>query len=341
MKKLVSLSLALMLLLGVLAIPAMADEPLSVGQLAFLNLSEQDGALISNQRSPAIHILFLNGVMEDTNVRYNLEYHYFDSLPELIMALQAKTVEGIILPYYTAKYLCATNEGVRTAATYHPEKLNESAQRALDTISDGYSFLLKEDNASLRNDFDAQITAMKEDGTLQKLIDEHIIKVAEGGEPVAVRFEQFEGDPIKVGVTGDLPPMDYVSADGSFNGFNTAVLAEIGRRLQKNIELVQVMSVGRSLALSEGRVDVVFWTRGMTDTGIEFRKNGAGLSEEELDTMVKGDMAQMTEEEKAIVESISMPAVEELQMFDNRDMPADTIVTQPYFSDFPVLVILK
>lgn len=57
---------------------------------------------------------------------------------------------------------------------------------------------------------------------------------------------------MKVGVTGDLPPMDYVAPDGRFAGFNTAVLAEIGKRMQRNIKLVQVDSIGRALALSEG-----------------------------------------------------------------------------------------
>ena len=111
---------------------------------------------------------------------------------------------------------------------------------------------------------------MKEDGTLQKLIDEYIIKASDGGEPVAIAFEKFEGDPIRIAVTGSLPPMDYVAADGTFAGFNTAVLAEIGKRLQKNIELVQVDSIGRALALSEGTVDVVFWTRGLSEALVEF-----------------------------------------------------------------------
>ena len=52
--------------------------------------------------------------------------------------------------------------------------------------------------------------------------------------------------------------MDYVAANGTPAGFNTAVLAEIGKRLERNIELVQVNSVGRALALAQGNVDVAF-----------------------------------------------------------------------------------
>ena len=340
MKKMIALVLALMML-G-LSCCALAEDTLPIGLLSYLNLTEQDSALISNSRSPAIHILFLNGVLEDNNGvgKHIAEYHYYDTLDAMLMALQAGEVKGISVPYYTGKYLCALNEGIRTSAEYHPEKVTESARKALDRISDGYSFMMKEDNAELRDTFDAQIAAMKEDGTLQKLVDEHIIKVAEGGEPVAVAFEKFEGDPIKVAVTGSLPPMDYVAADGSFAGFNTAVLAEIGKRLQKNIELVQVDSIGRALALAEGTVDVVFWTRGQNEAMVKVNKTLDSLSKEEREAGWEKILESLGDEEKATLEA-GMIDKENMLKYENRDMPAGTIITQPYFSDFPVLLILK
>jgi ABC-type amino acid transport substrate-binding protein len=224
---------------------------------------------------------------------------------------------------------------------YHPEKATGISELALSTLSNGYAFMLKEENVALRDELDAQITAMKEDGTLQKLIDEHIIKVSEGGEPEAIAFEKFEGNPIKVAVTGSLPPMDYVAADGSFAGFNTAVLAEIGKRLQKNIELVQVDSIGRALALSEGTVDVVFWTRGASETLAERNRDKASLSQEELDARNAKLQETMTDEEKALTSENKTPDQETIEKIIARDMPAGTIITQPYFSDIPVLVIMK
>ena len=64
---------------------------------------------------------------------------------------------------------------------------------------------------------------------------------------------------IKVAVTGDLPPLDYVSAGGKPAGFNTAVLAEIGKRMLKNIELVEINAGARAAALTSKQADVVFW----------------------------------------------------------------------------------
>ena len=113
---------------------------------------------------------------------------------------------------------------------------------------------------------------MKADGTLEELVRVHITEAARSGKPEAVNFEAFDGEPIRVAVTGSLPPMDYVAEDGSFAGFNTAILAEIGKRLEKNIELVQTDSVGRALSLAQGKVDVVFWTRGVPSKALEMNK---------------------------------------------------------------------
>ena len=121
----------------------------------------------------------------------------------------------------------------------------------------------------------------------------------------------------------------------------SAWLAEIGKRLQKNIELVQVDSVGRALALSEGTVDVVFWTRAMTESMVQRRQNSQGLSEEEREARRAERRETMTEEEKAILDESERPDQETKDRLDARDMPAGTIITQPYFSDYPVMVVLK
>ena len=344
MKKLISLSLALMLLLGVLAVPALADG-VAFGTLSYLNMTEDEVSVYGiSVRRPMMKLLFLHGVLEgasDQHLSEAVTYRYYDTLDALLMALQAGELEGIKVPYYTGRYLCSANDGLKLRDEFHPEKVSGVSELALSLLSDGFSFMMKEENAELRDAFDAQITAMKEDGTLQKLIDEHIVKVADGGEPAAVAFEKFEGDPIKVAVTGSLPPMDYVAPDGSFAGFNTAVLAEIGKRLEKNIELVQVDSVGRALALSEGTVDVVFWTRGMSETLAERRVTDAGLSEEEREARRAERREKLTDEEKAILDGNERPDEETKAKLDTRDMPAGTIITQPYFTDFPVIVSQK
>ena len=336
----IAMFLALMML-G-LSCGALADSK-NGGTLSYLNMTEEEDEAVSESvRVPILKILFLNGVFVPENDQGQNDspcvVHFYDTLDTMLMALQSGELDSIKVPYYTARYLCSTNDGLKMSLEYHPEK---ATGLALSTLSNGYAFMLKEENVALRDELDAQITAMKEDGTLQKLIDEHIIKVSEGGEPEAIAFEKFEGNPIKVAVTGSLPPMDYMAADGSFAGFNTAVLAEIGKRLQKNIELVQVDSIGRALALSEGTVDVVFWTRGASETLAERNRDKASLSQEELGAKMAKLQETMTDEEKALTSENKTPDQETIEKIIARDMPAGTIITQPYFSDIPVLVIMK
>lgn len=128
-------------------------------------------------------------------------------------------------------------------------------------MSNSFSLLLREEDEALRDELNGAILDMQADGTLQKLVDEQIIAVNQGLEISPAALPRIEGAPtLRVAVNGTLPPMDYVAPDGAPAGFNTAMLAEIGNRIDRNIKLVQVDSVGRAAALASGVVDAVFWS---------------------------------------------------------------------------------
>ena len=104
------------------------------------------------------------------------------------------------------------------------------------------------------------MTGTKYGPPLDKLVNDYITKVDKGKTPPAVEIPKFDGvETIKVGVTGDLPPLDLILPDNSPAGFNTAMLAEISKRIGKNIELVQIETGARATALSSKFIDVVFW----------------------------------------------------------------------------------
>lgn len=178
---------------------------------------------------------------------------------------------------------------------------------------------------------------------------------------------------VKVAITGSHPPMDYVAADGTPAGFNTAILSEIGKRIGKNIELVQVDSVGRAAALASGTVDVVFWTRG------DMIEDGKPLTEDELSELSEDIMPQedgmeqpenmipskdgaeppefpVDQDEDGEHPTMEMPDDLSQEQFDimialnqgfapdetrKCDMPEGTINTRPYFKDVITTVILK
>ena len=172
--------------------------------------------------------------------------NFFDDFNTMQTALAQGNVNAVQVYGSVAKYMTANNA-----------RLKISENQAVRLVDD-LSCAMREDDTALKNSFDAAIDAMKADGTLNALIDKYIDKPSE--KPLAAEMPTFDGaDTIKIGVTGDLPPLDFVGADGKPAGFNTAVLAEISKRIGKNFKLIQIASAARAVALTSKKVDVVFW----------------------------------------------------------------------------------
>ena len=179
----------------------------------------------------------------------NRETIYYNNLSAAILDLESGKIGSIIAEEHTAAYLVARNENL----TYiDRDKITNYSMMTLDSNKEVYDIL---NNA---------IKDMKADGTLDSLIENELKAYIES-DPVAKDLPYFEGArTIKIGVTGDIPPMDFVAANGKAAGFNIALLAEIANRAQVNIELVQIEAGARPMALSSGKVDAVFWTLSFT-----------------------------------------------------------------------------
>ena len=201
--------------------------------------------------------------------------HFYDSLLAMQMALRASQIDEIVLPEPVVMYLMANN----------PKEYE--IQFSLNMMPSTISFGFKAGNTALKKDFDEAIKAMKKDGTLMTLQEKFITNVG-AGDPEEVKFTEFKGSkPIKVAVTGDLPPIDYIAADGRATGYNTAILAEIGKRLKRNVRVISVDAGGRSAALASERADVVFWYR--NTEGIKTpKKLGKNLKGVMVDSPVNG-----------------------------------------------------
>lgn len=174
---------------------------------------------------------------------------FFDSLKLMQMGIESGTVDEISLYKSVADYVVATND-----------KFEVVRRDALNKIEYLFCFAVRKDDAALKADLNKVIGEMKADGSLDKLINDYITNVDKGNTPPAVEIPKTDGaEVIKVGITGDLPPLDLVLPDNSPAGFNTAMLAEIAKRLNKNIEVVQIETGARASALNLKIIDVVFW----------------------------------------------------------------------------------
>ena len=116
----------------------------------------------------------------------------------------------------------------------------------------------KEDNKWFES-FNRIIEEMDKDKTLLFLKARYVMDATEEN-PEMVKFDFFPNvETVKIAITSDLPPIDYVASDGTPAGFNTAMLAEIARRLKINVELININSGARAAALASWRADGVFW----------------------------------------------------------------------------------
>lgn len=242
--------------------PAQDKDKATIGVISHLNASETE----------------YNGIMQKLEQSYrpskanlSAEYKFFDKMNDMQMALDAGQIDMLSTYQNVAAYMIQRNDNMETIPS---EKI----------LSDSFCFALREGDTALKSDLDKAIKDMMADGTLANLARQYIVDLKNGAEPPVVPITQIDGaETIKVAVTGDLPPFDMILADGSPAGYSTAVLAEVSRRINKNIELVSVDSGARASILTSKGADVVFWVAVPKDstllpTDID-QPEGIGISE--------------------------------------------------------------
>lgn len=176
-------------------------------------------------------------------------FRYYDNMSAMLLALEAGEIDEIMLTRPVAEYLTAQNPSLKVSAV--------TGMAA--NLGYSFGFLKGERGEALREKFNEALSIIKQDGMMDKLHAKYLVN-AGAKAPEVVKFPSFpDGETIKVAVTGDLPPLDYTAADGKAAGYNTAILAEIGKHLGCNMEILQVDSAARVPALTSGRADVVFW----------------------------------------------------------------------------------
>lgn len=305
-----------------------------VGMLSILNLSEEDAAQMLRARKLATTQLVKEGTYEGENPDKNgpITVVYYDSLESMLMALKAGQLTSINVTESVADYLLLKNPDLAKPLSHNDNTEHSTFAEMMESglVGEGYAFMMMEDHAALRDEFDKALDDMKEDGTLDRLIQEQITDVMQGKEPTEIEVPPLsDAETITVAVTGALPPMDYVSSIGMPVGFSTAVLAEISQRIHKNISISVIDSGARASALASGRADVVFWTR--TSTAASEVK---AMSEEERYALSEG----LTDEEVTVIQQIN--SIYDFTTIADMDIPQGTIVTQPYYTGYnlPVLV---
>lgn len=307
------------------------------GVLTMLNITEEEAKALFDAKDLAItqmgRDLQEKGLSDNADRKpYKVENQiiFYDTLDAMLMGLKAGDIDKMSVFQSTAQYLCAHDDELVTAKDF--EGIEEEKNKFTEMVYGGiltnnFAFMMKEGNEVLRDEFNEAMAALKDDGTLDKLIEEQIDGAVAGKEIKPVEMPAIDGaETVKVAVTGSLPPMDFIAADGTPAGFNTAVLAEISKRINKNIELVGLDSAARATALASGQVDAVFWTRTS-----DWSNERAETNDEDIQKMRQEIKPELTDEQVKTLEDIS--SIMDINSFGTVDMPEGTIITDSYFSD--------
>ncbi|MDR2786467.1 MAG: transporter substrate-binding domain-containing protein [Treponema sp.] len=184
------------------------------------------------------------------------EVRAFSSSTDLVTALKTKRVDAMLTTVETSRFLISADE-----------KLNILS---FNRSGNGLRMILRDTDTALLEELNSGISVLKAEGTLDKLYDQYITNVTVDQLAAApAQLPLIEGaQTILVGINGDLPPYDYISADGKPAGFNVALMDALSRVLGKNVQFVTVPSDARFSALlskSSRRMDLFFWFYGSLD----------------------------------------------------------------------------
>jgi len=166
----------------------------------------------------------------------------YDTVQNILLALKTGKIDYMYMPITAARYAIAQDKSLHVLL--YPIYIYR------------FRMAVKKENTALCEKLDNALEALKQDGTVDQLIQTYITDMSTEAVPLPV----FDGaETITVATTGDYPPMDYISADGSPAGFNVALLAALARQLQVNIKIVPCETNARLNLLQSGRADAVFW----------------------------------------------------------------------------------
>ena len=207
------------------------------------------------------HSIEKGNVMIIANTTERPEFTFYSSLNQMILALNAGEIDEMLFPEAQSDYFLSVNPDCTV-------KCMVILRDAPFLMSFGFSA----ENKELCESFSKALAGMKQDGTLAMLYGRYLLgantavfeesAIADPARTsvAPVVFRKFEDAPeVRIAVTGDMPPIDYIAPDGSAQGFNAAILAEICGRLGLNVKLQNIESGARVAMLTSGRSDAVFW----------------------------------------------------------------------------------
>ena len=217
-----------------------------IGMLGKSGMSEEEYSTLANSA--------VKWSVDEVPPKAPVTFKFYDDLTSMLMALNAGDIDEFVVTKVCGEYVTNINPSYKITGVIRMTQAN-------------FAFgFMKDKSEALQKKFNDALGEMRKDGTLEALKMKYFLNPGKDMDIESAEFEKFpDGETLRIALTGDVPPLDFVAPDGKPGGFNTAVLAEIGRRLGCNIEMLTVSTASRIPALASGRADVVFWIQFFND----------------------------------------------------------------------------
>lgn len=171
---------------------------------------------------------------------------------EAVQALMQGKVDAVVIDNEPAKVFVEENEGLKILDTAYTEE--------------DYAICIAKDNTELKDQFNQAIAELKEDGTLQSLLDYYINGV-EGAEPYSSPEGITYDGKLIMATNAEFPPYEYhdsSTGEDVIMGLDVDFARAICDKLGKELEVQDMAFDSIIAAVQSGKAD--FGAAGMTVT---------------------------------------------------------------------------
>lgn len=209
------------------------------------SVADMEGQILGTNSTSASKEI-LNPIIEKSLGVKLKEILYYPRSSDVVTALKAGKVDASLEIKFVADYYIKRNNDLKII------NVTEDADGSVIMI-------VRNENQSLRDSLDLALATLQENGTLAALADKWITNLPASNEPVSEKIPVIEGaKTYYVGVTGNYTPLDYIAADGKPAGFNVALMSELSKMLNINIEFVPLEAQAKFPSLYSKKIDIIF-----------------------------------------------------------------------------------
>lgn len=191
-------------------------------------------------------------------------YTDYGTMDECLYALRTGRADAMWVTDVTAQYLIAKDDTLTEIDVSDMAAINNTDE---PRFSFGMAAANTTEGKELIERVDYALDYLEHDGTLEALKTKYIDE-ADNAEMFTEKdmvvnddlhkIYYYSSDPVVVGITGAVPPLDLIGENGKPYGFCVALMDEVGQIIQRGVKFEILDNETAFSSLLAGRVDLIF-----------------------------------------------------------------------------------